>query len=258
MTWYYAENNAQQGPVSDDQLRALAAGGRINGQTLVWKDGMANWTALEQAAPHLLAAPAPAMAAAAAAGVPDQAFPALGPETALCSSCNRFKPLDQIVMIAGQRVCADCKQVSLQRIRQGETPGQRFRFAGFWIRFVAVVLDGIILMPISVGLAIYLLPSLMGADAGAQLLYQIAANILGLAYKIFFNGKYGATPGKMVVGIRVVRQDGSSLGFGLAAGRALAEILSGILIGIGYLIAAFDAEKRSLHDRICNTRVIYK
>lgn len=257
MTWYYAENNAQQGPVSDDQLRALAAGGRINGQTLVWKDGMGAWTALEQAAPHLLPQAAPGMPGVPG-DVPDQAFPALGPETALCSSCNRFKPVDQIVMIAGQRVCAECKGVSLQRIRQGETPGPKFRYGGFWIRVVAYLLDVIIMLPVTLGLTMFLLPSLMGADTGAQLFYQLAANLFGIAYKVFFIGKFGATPGKMVAGLRVVRADGSAVGYGLAAGRTLAEFLSAIVLCIGYLIAAFDPEKRTLHDRICNTRVVYK
>lgn len=258
MTWYYAENNAQQGPVSDDQMRALAASGRVSGQTLVWKDGMANWLALEQAAPHLVATPA-AMAAQANAPVPDQAFPALGPETALCSTCNKFKPLDQIVMIAGQRVCASCKPASLQRIRQGETPGPQFRYAGFWIRFVAYVLDVIILLPISVGVTIFLLPTLLNPEnVAANLLANLGLTLVQFAYKVFFNGKYGATPGKLVVGLKIVRTDGSGLGYGLATGRLFAEFISAIIFGIGYIIAAFDPEKRSLHDRICNTRVIYK
>lgn len=258
MTWYYAENNSQQGPVSDEQLRQLAASGRINPQSLVWKAGMAEWTALANAAPQLLAQTAAPVMAGGAAAVPDQAFPALGPETALCGTCNKFKPLDQIVMIAGQRVCADCKPGSLQRLRQGESPVMSFRYAGFWIRFAALFLDGIILAPITVGVTMYLLPALMGNDMGTQVLFQLGFTLLGIGYKAFFNGKYGATPGKMVAGIRVVRPDGSGLGYGLATGRAFAEIISGIVLYIGYLIAAFDTEKRSLHDRICNTRVIYK
>ena len=45
MIWYYAENNAQAGPVSDEQLRELAQPGRIQGATLVWKAGMDAWMA---------------------------------------------------------------------------------------------------------------------------------------------------------------------------------------------------------------------
>ena len=39
---------------------------------------------------------------------------------------------------------------------------------------------------------------------------------------------------------------------------AFAELLSGMICDIGYLIVAFDSQKRGLHDHICNTRVIYK
>jgi len=44
--------------------------------------------------------------------------------------------------------------------------------------------------------------------------------------------------------------------YGRATGRCFAEILSGMICYIGYLMAAFDEEKRALHDRICNTRVV--
>lgn len=264
MTWFYVENGAQAGPVTDDQLRQLSASGRINGETLIWKDGMAQWTALAQAAPQLMAAapaPAPAWqmatpAAAPAVEVPQEAF-VLGPETALCSTCNKFKPLDQIVMIAGQRVCADCKPGSMQRIRQGETPGQKFRYAGFWIRVAASILDSLILTPVNMGIMLFLLPNLLGASADATVLYYVINYGLYFAYLIFFTGKFGATPGKMVVGVRVVRADGSPVGFGLAAGRAFASVISFLFLLIGYVMAAFDPEKRTLHDRICNTRVIY-
>lgn len=77
-------------------------------------------------------------------------------------------------------------------------------------------------------------------------------------YTIFFNGRYGATPGKMACKLRVVTADGQPIGYGRATGRFFAEILSGIICNIGYIIAAFDDQKRSLHDHICSTRVIRK
>jgi uncharacterized RDD family membrane protein YckC len=80
-----------------------------------------------------------------------------------------------------------------------------------------------------------------------------------ISYEIFFLGKYGATPGKMACKIRVVTGEGDSITYGRAAGRAFAERLSGLICYIGYLMVAFDSsQKRALHDRICNTRVIYK
>jgi uncharacterized RDD family membrane protein YckC len=71
-------------------------------------------------------------------------------------------------------------------------------------------------------------------------------------------GKNGATVGKMACGIRVVGADGKSVGYGKSTGRYFAKMLSYIIILIGYIMAAFDDEKRSLHDRLCETRVVYK
>jgi uncharacterized RDD family membrane protein YckC len=55
----------------------------------------------------------------------------------------------------------------------------------------------------------------------------------------------------------VTRADGGPISAGLAVGRFFAKILSSLTLCIGFLIAAFDREKRSLHDHICGTRVVY-
>ena len=81
--------------------------------------------------------------------------------------------------------------------------------------------------------------------------------LVKLGYEIFFLGKYGATPGKMVCKLRVVTAEGGRFGYGRAAGRALAEILRGMICYIGYIMVGFDSQKRGLHDHICNTRVVY-
>ncbi len=250
MTWYYAENNTQIGPVSDDELRTLVASGRVRGESLLWKAGLPAWAPLAQAAPEFLSA-------AGALAPAERPFGELMPETALCSVCNRFTPVHDQITIGGQRVCAGCKPVYLQKLKQGDTIQPTFRYAGFWIRFAAIVVDSLILMPFILAGFFFVMPKAF-ASADANLLINLAFSALGIAYKIFFIGKFGATPGKMVAGIKVIRPDGSAPGFGLAAGRAFAEIISGIILYVGYIMAAFDDEKRSLHDRICNTRVVYK
>jgi uncharacterized RDD family membrane protein YckC len=67
----------------------------------------------------------------------------------------------------------------------------------------------------------------------------------------------GATLGKLALGLRVVRSDGESLGWGVSIGRYFMNIVSAIILAIGYIMAGFDPEKRALHDRVCDTRVIY-
>ena len=69
-------------------------------------------------------------------------------------------------------------------------------------------------------------------------------------------GKYGATPGKMACRLKVIRPDGGTISYMLSFGRAFAELISYMTLYIGYIMAAFDNEKRALHDHICDTRVV--
>ena len=89
-----------------------------------------------------------------------------------------------------------------------------------------------------------------------RLLIQFAVMLAGVTYDAIFVGRFGATPGKMICNLRIVHPDGSRLSYPRAFGRCGAKWLSGITFGIGYLMAAFDDEKRALHDQICDTRVI--
>jgi uncharacterized RDD family membrane protein YckC len=73
---------------------------------------------------------------------------------------------------------------------------------------------------------------------------------------IFFVGKYGATPGKMACRLKIVESEGGKVTYARAVGRHFAKYISMITLYIGFLMAAFDEQKRSLHDRICDTRVI--
>ena len=77
-----------------------------------------------------------------------------------------------------------------------------------------------------------------------------------VAYNTIMIGNSGATVGKMAVGIKVVTADGGKVSYLRAFARYMAEVLSTLTFLVGYIIAAFDSEKRSLHDHICSTRVI--
>ena len=83
------------------------------------------------------------------------------------------------------------------------------------------------------------------------------ALLFQMGYQGFFLGKFGATLGKMACGIKVVNGDGSPVSFLKGAGRPLGYLLSGCpTLLIGFLMMLWDGEKRTLHDRIFNTRVI--
>jgi len=187
----------------------------------------------------------------------------------VCSSCSRTFPEDEVIQYQGAYVCAQCKPYFVQQLREGGRIASQFVYAGFWIRFVALIVDGIVLavvlLPIgfALGVAIGVIagsqpdPDEAGAlIVGLQLLVNLFSYVVQCAYETFFLGRFGATPGKMVVGIKVVRPDGSRLTYWRAFGRYWARILNGFTLGIGFIIAAFDGEKRALHDHICGTRVV--
>ena len=60
----------------------------------------------------------------------------------------------------------------------------------------------------------------------------------------------------MAFGLKVVRPDGSPVGVGRAFGRYFAKMLSAMVLWIGFIMVAFEPEKRGLHDMICDTRVV--
>lgn len=114
MNWHYALGGQQQGPVDDAQLDALIAAGTINPETLVWREGLPNWQPLRQARPGVMPAPAaaPPPAAPAPAGAGD----------VTCGECGKPFTRDNVIQYGNAFVCAACKPVFLQRLREGAAP----------------------------------------------------------------------------------------------------------------------------------------
>jgi len=248
MSWYYAENNERRGPFEEADFQSLVNAGTIKPETLVWREGFAAWV------PYSSAASAVSPASTNPGGVAG----APGSSAVACGQCGRLFPADETVMYEGRHVCAECKPLFFQKIKEGAlvVSGPR-EYAGFWIRVGAKVIDGIILQAggFVVGLIIGFL--FRGNDAVAIMGF-IAGLLLNAAYVIYFTGNFGATPGKMACKLQIIRADGSPLTFGTATGRYFGEMLSGLTLGIGYIMVAFDEEKRALHDRVCDTRVVRK
>jgi uncharacterized RDD family membrane protein YckC len=181
-----------------------------------------------------------------------------------CSQCGQAKSEQELAHFGDILVCGACKPAYAQGLSEGIAPRSAFHYAGFWIRFVAYVIDALIVGFSAAALQAILLPSLRStsslsgvASAIALLgLGYVVGVAMGAAYEGVFVNKLGATPGKMVFGLRVVRPDGGPVSLGRAVGRYFAKILSAIIFLIGYIMAAFDREKRALHDMIVDTRVI--
>jgi uncharacterized RDD family membrane protein YckC len=221
MKWYYANAGVQAGPVDEAELDRLVGQGVVRGDTLVWNEGMPSWQPL-----------------GVVRGWPNTSAPAA---------------------------------VAMPGVASGHV-----RYAGFWIRFLARLIDGVLLgvinavirIPLGIMLgagfggaasldrgpaSLVFLPAAMGL-IGISVIISIA---LGVAYEVYFVSTRGGTIGKLVLGLRIVRADGAPITTGLALGRYFAQWLSAAILMIGYIMAGFDAEKRALHDHICQTRVIH-
>ena len=132
-------------------------------------------------------------------------------------------------------------------------------YGGFWLRVVAYIIDAILLSIVGtvIGMAVGSNP--FTADPGAEPDYTgggISLVVGWLYFALLESSERGATLGKMALGLRVVTASGGRLGFGQATGRYFAKILSGIILGIGFLMVAFTDRKRGLHDMIAGTLVV--
>jgi len=98
-------------------------------------------------------------------------------------------------------------------------------------------------------------------NAGATILfivlYYLLTFAIGLFYNLYFVGTRGATPGKKILNLRIIREDGiEPVGYGKAFLRLLGYILSGMIFYIGFIMIAFTDRKRGLHDMVAGTNVI--
>ena len=134
------------------------------------------------------------------------------------------------------------------------------RPAGFWIRVVAVLIDGVVLIVaqgILFGAGWMLWGSGLSAGMAVKGATQLFSSLIGAVYTIVFHWIWGQTLGKMALQIRVVSMDGGPLSFGQAVGRYFATFLSALILGIGFVMAGVRSDKRALHDLLAGTRVEY-
>lgn len=261
MQWYYAANGKQAGPINESELQLLVSKGTILPDTLVWNKTMKDWT------PYKTVELSSAVDDSSANNIPDvKQIP--------CSECKQSFSQTDMIQYRNSWVCAACKPVFLQKLKEGLNVSGAFNYAGFWIRFGAYFIDGLILMVVQLVLftpVFYLFftrfnkiasnnsaPDMsdMGLILGLYGLVVFLAFVIKVAYETWFVGKYAATPGKMVCRLTVITADGSTVSYLRACGRYFGKMLSSMTLCIGFIIAAFDDEKRGLHDHICETRVI--
>lgn len=254
--WYYADAERQrQGPLAASELTQRFHQGRLRLDSLVWREGLGEWQPLRDFSQELALHQAPAETFY----VPVDALPAAAvaePQRALDSPY--------------------AAPTAMLRSEQALHTGGEVVQAGFRKRAAAYVIDSFVIGIVAQIVQMVLMVAFFGMNmssftANPDTIFSSASGILfmlsiyllplllfGIYYAAFHASARQATLGKMAVGIKVVRSDGSRISLGRAVARFFGFLLSGMVFAIGYLMAAFTERKQALHDLMCDTLVVDK
>ena len=222
--FWIAREGKKHGPYPEDQVRRNYASGRVLPTDLVWTEGMADWKAASQAFGPVPARRAPSVAAPA----------------------TPYQPPAAVV-----------------RDEADAALGDDVTYAGFWVRFGALILDNLIVYAILIVVALVVgfgVGRLGGSDwAGiAGMIVWLGFFVVAFFYfTLMESGERGATLGKRAFRLRVVTSaENARIGFWRAVGRFFAHGLSAIVFYVGYLMQPFTQRKQALHDMISGTVVV--
>ena len=278
--WFYSlQPGQQEGPVDADDLALLHADGQLRPDSLVWREGMSAWVPWREAMAEVL--PAAALPTAQHAGQPVAPGVATQDDAADAGAAQfaTFAAAPAAVVDDGaHRPYAIAERLAspyappkarLSEPSTGPVQGHVVVYAGFWKRFAAWFIDSMVvglasvIIAIPIGVILALAP---GSDIDGMvdsrafdLLSQLISWVLSAWYfGWMYSSSHQASLGKMAVGIKVVRGNGEALLFWRGFWRTFAQIVSGIILMIGYIMAAFTERKQALHDLMCDTVVVDK
>ena len=219
----------------------------------------------------------------------------------VCPNCGTVNPVPSLfcykcgmklpdITTQGKKICSGCQTPNAPTAQYCYKCGlplpenlssgyENKRYAGFWVRLVASLIDDIFLYIVNSIVMSVILFAYYGSQLDLNWLTDFQnsltvdnsqvwsflgiiflAYLVGLAVTIAYYtitiGKWGRTLGKAALKIKVVKHDGSRVSYWRALGRSLAYYLNGFTLYIGFLIIAFTKEKRGLHDYIADTIVI--
>ncbi len=165
----------------------------------------------------------------------------------------------------GSRFCFNCGLPFDERKVQptawaGTSSLVGVRPAGFWVRFVALIIDSIIVTAVMAVIVTLFFDFSYGTYLNSEAFgaADIINIVLSFGYATVLVGAWSATVGKRAFQAQVLRSDGSQVGYSRALGREAAKVLSVLTIGIGFLMVAFREDKRGLHDLIADTIVVMR
>jgi uncharacterized RDD family membrane protein YckC len=150
-------------------------------------------------------------------------------------------------------------------------------YAGFWLRLVAHLIDGLIVGTVMIALLVPLAmmtglgaglralhpdeppnPAMIIAFMGSLWIFILIGVLGGWLYNAYCeSSEWQATPGKKVLNLVVTDLEGNRVSFGRASGRFFSKIITGVIpFGVGYMMAGFTEKKQALHDMIASCLVL--
>jgi len=170
-----------------------------------------------------------------------------GPTIVFCPACGAHNQPDA-------RFCQSCGQtmtpVSPVPVTGSIAAYASHPYGGFWIRVLAWLIDIVLVYCVVLPLAFL---ARIGFHLFGSLLYVAGT---WLYFSLLTSSEWQATVGKRVCDLRVTDLEARRLSFGRATLRYFSKILSGLILGIGYLMVAFTERKQGLHDLIAGTLVM--
>jgi len=193
---------------------------------------------------------------------------------AFCSSCGQ--PIPALAAAGSVPIAAAATFPTAAPAFPRSAAASNVLYAGFWLRFVAWVIDRIVLwvagtivmLPFAASLGLRGMmrgrpPFTDPADVIAFMgtffwLIVIAIALDWLYFAGFESSAWQATLGKKALGLEVTDLGGQRISFGRASGRFFGKIISNLTLLIGYILAGFTEKKQALHDMIAGTLVTRK
>ena len=141
--------------------------------------------------------------------------------------------------------------VKAEQVDLGNVP-----YAGFWLRFVAAIVDGIIMMVIGLPIG-FVIGMTMGDNPSLPIVANVFDIVIGWLYMALCeSSRMQASPGKKLLGLKVTDEAGNKISFARASGRHFAKIISALILLIGYIMAGFTRRKQALHDILAGCLVV--
>ena len=163
--------------------------------------------------------------------------------------------------VTGARTCVTCGADLTRFSDQIDSTVEQYReYAGFGLRLVASIIDGLLVSVVFWIAYFFILLDAQDSSISTSvyvffflLVYYIVPS---LYFALMESSSKQATLGKMALGIKVTDEAGKRISFGRATGRYFGKIISGLILYVGYIMIAFTKKKQGLHDMLAGTLVV--